>query len=86
MAATPSRSTSRGNPINRRWKRCSWTWTPRSAPFDARPHWGKLFAAKADAIGKLYERLPDFIRLVERLDPRGAFRNTWFEARVLGSA
>ena len=23
------------------------------APFDARPHWGKLFAAKADAIGKL---------------------------------
>ena len=56
------------------------------APFDARPHWGKLFAARADAIARLYERLPDFVRLVERLDPRGTFRNPWFEARVLGSA
>jgi alditol oxidase len=56
------------------------------APFDARPHWGKLFAARADAIARLYERLPDFVRLVERLDPRGAFRNAWFEARVMGSA
>jgi alditol oxidase len=56
------------------------------APFHARPHWGKLFAARARAIAPLYERLPDFIRLVEHLDPRGAFRNAWFEARVVGGA
>ena len=56
------------------------------APFDARPHWGKLFMAKADTIARLYERLPDFVRLTERLDPRGAFRNRWLEARVLGPA
>ena len=31
-----------------------------------------------------YERLPDFARLAETLDPRGAFRNAWLEARVLG--
>ena len=54
------------------------------APFGARPHWGKLFDAKAAEIAPLYERLPDFIRLVERLDPRGAFRNSWLTARVLG--
>src|SRR3712207_6493512 len=54
------------------------------APFEARPHWGKLFNADAVAIAPLYERMPDFIRLVERLDPRGAFRNSWLEARVLG--
>ena len=54
------------------------------APFEARPHWGKLFNADAEAIAPLYERMPDFIRLVERLDPRGAFRNSWLEARVLG--
>jgi xylitol oxidase len=54
------------------------------APFEARPHWGKLFAAKEAAIGPLYERLPDFVRLVERLDPRGAFRNSWLRACVLG--
>jgi xylitol oxidase len=47
------------------------------APFDPRPHWGKLFLARPD-----YERLPDFAALAERLDPRGAFRNAWIEANV----
>jgi xylitol oxidase len=55
------------------------------APFAARPHWGKLFVAEADRIMPLYERAADFTRLVDRLDPRGAFRNDWFEARVLGA-
>jgi alditol oxidase len=50
------------------------------APFAARPHWGKLFVA-----APRYERLPDFARLAERLDPRGAFRNAWLTDRVLGS-
>jgi xylitol oxidase len=54
------------------------------APFGARPHWGKLFDAKAPQISPLYERLPDFVRLLERLDPRGAFRNPWLKTRVLG--
>jgi xylitol oxidase len=53
------------------------------APFGARPHWGKLFVADAAAIGPLYQRLPDFRRLAERLDPRGAFRNAWLERHVL---
>ena len=53
-------------------------------PFAARPHWGKLFLADAARIAPLYERLPDFTRLVKRLDPRGAFRNDWLDARVLG--
>jgi xylitol oxidase len=51
-------------------------------PFDARPHWGKLFDARG--VGARYERLADFTRLTERLDPRGAFRNDWLEERVLG--
>ena len=54
------------------------------APFGARPHWGKVFHTEAAEIAPLYERLPDFVRLVERLDPRGAFRNSWLRARVLG--
>jgi len=54
------------------------------APFGARPHWGKLFKVDAAAIALLYERMPDFIRLIERLDPRGAFCNSWLRARVLG--
>ncbi len=54
------------------------------APLDARPHWGKVFLADAAAIARLYERLPDFIGLADRLDPRGAFRNGWLSTRVLG--
>jgi xylitol oxidase len=54
------------------------------ARFEARPHWGKLFLADANAIARLYERLPDFARLVDRLDGRGAFANEWLDGRVLG--
>jgi xylitol oxidase len=54
------------------------------SPFGARPHWGKVFTADAESVPPLYERHADFVRLVERMDPRGAFRNAWLEARVLG--
>jgi xylitol oxidase len=56
------------------------------APFGARPHWGKVFRADAATIAPLYERHADFVGLVERLDPRGAFRNDWMERHVLGSS
>jgi xylitol oxidase len=52
------------------------------APLVARPHWGKLFRAEAGAIGGRYERLGDFVALLERLDARGAFRNAWLERHV----
>ena len=55
-------------------------------PFEARPHWGKLFNADAATLAPLYERMSDFISLVERLDPRGAFRNAWLKAHVLGKS
>jgi xylitol oxidase len=57
---------------------------PALAPFAARPHWGKVFLAEAGTIAPLYPRHGDFVRLVDRLDPRGAFRNDWLEQRVLG--
>jgi xylitol oxidase len=53
--------------------------------FGARPHWGKLFTAGATELAPRYERHADFVGLAERLDPRGAFRSPWLEARVLGS-
>jgi xylitol oxidase len=54
------------------------------SPFEARPHWGKLFHADATTIASLYPRHGEFLRLVERMDPRGAFGNAWLEAHVLG--
>ena len=56
------------------------------APFAPRPHWGKAFLADAATLAPRYERLPDFARLAEGLDPRGAFRNDWLAAHVLGDA
>jgi xylitol oxidase len=53
-------------------------------PFEARPHWGKVFLGDAAAIAPLYERAPDFIGMVDRLDPRRAFANAWLKTRVLG--
>ena len=54
------------------------------APFGARPHWGKVFRATAAEVAPRYERLPDFARLTQRLDPRGAFRNDWLERHLVG--
>jgi alditol oxidase len=53
-------------------------------PFGARPHWGKAFVARAADVAPLYERRADFIALMDRVDPSGAFRNAWLEERVLG--
>lgn len=40
------------------------------AEFEPRPHWGKLFATPGR-----YDRLPDFLNLMNRYDPAGKFRN-----------
>lgn len=53
--------------------------------FAARPHWGKVFRTDAAGIAPLYERHADFLSLIERLDPRGAFRNAWLEHHLLTS-
>lgn len=50
------------------------------APFDARPHWGKLFD-RADVAG-LYPRFDDFRSLVARFDPDRKFSNP-FLTRIL---
>jgi xylitol oxidase len=55
------------------------------APFGARPHWGKVFAAGAASIAPRYERHADFLALAGRLDARGAFRNRWLQRSVLGA-
>jgi xylitol oxidase len=45
------------------------------APFEARPHWGKVSHVTAERIAELYPRLGDARELFERLDPEGRFRN-----------
>jgi xylitol oxidase len=54
------------------------------APFDPRPHWGKLSTMAPEAIRAAYPRLPDFVALVDRFDPDGTFRNDYVRRVVLG--
>jgi xylitol oxidase len=53
------------------------------APFAARPHWGKIFAASAADLRARYDRLSDFLNLMHHYDPAGKFRNAYTD-RYLG--
>ena len=48
-------------------------------PFDPRPHWGKLSSLPPNDVMRRYERAGDFVRLADRLDPAGVFRNEFVE-------
>ncbi|CAL9290109.1 FAD-binding protein [Streptomyces sp. SudanB182_2057] len=45
------------------------------APFDPRPHWGKVFGIPAADLRDRYARLADFRALARALDPAGTFTN-----------
>ncbi|WP_020118946.1 FAD-binding protein [Streptomyces canus] len=47
------------------------------APFDARPHWGKVFTTPTDVLGERYPRLGDFRKLARELDPEAKFANAF---------
>jgi len=53
------------------------------APFEPRPHWGKVFALPPDAIRSSYERLSAFVSLLERYDPSGKFRNAFLDRYIV---
>jgi len=55
------------------------------APFKARPHWGKLFSTSPAALKSIYERLPEFIQLCSKYDPRGKFRNEFLSNNIFAS-
>ena len=48
-------------------------------PFDARPHWGKVFGTPPGRVRELWERLPDFAASVREADPTGKFGNPMLE-------
>lgn len=47
------------------------------APFNPRPHWGKLSTLDPAAIRTGFPRLGDFAALAAQLDPQGKFRNDY---------
>lgn len=52
------------------------------APFQARPHWAKLFTVAPARLDALYARLPDYRTLRQQYDPHGKFRNRFLDQNL----
>jgi alditol oxidase len=56
------------------------------AQFDARPHWGKLFSITPAQLHSTYQKLPEFVELSRRYDPKGKFRNEFLNRNIFATA
>ncbi len=54
------------------------------APFEARPHWAKLFMMEPARLKSLYRKLPDFLELVKQFDSNRKFENAFLDRNVYG--
>jgi xylitol oxidase len=52
------------------------------APFNPRPHWGKLFVGSAELVEAVYPKLTDFRLLAQRFDSGEKFRNAFLDRYV----
>jgi len=52
------------------------------APFQARPHWGKLFTTSPKVLHSIYKKLPEFVALTRKFDPQGKFRNDFLNTMI----
>jgi alditol oxidase len=50
------------------------------APYEPRPHWGKLFVLNDEHLARRFPRLPAFLELATTYDPMGKFSNPFIEA------
>jgi xylitol oxidase len=55
------------------------------SPFGVRPHWGKLFTIEPAVLRARYERLPAFVDLCRRYDPKGKFRNAFLDTFIFAA-
>src|SRR5580700_9415053 len=55
------------------------------APFQPRPHWGKLFTLPPARLEPCYTRLPQFRSLLAHYDPQGKFRNKFVDSSLYAS-
>ena len=54
------------------------------APFEPRPHWGKLSTMDPGVVRSHYAHLPAFADLANANDPTGTFRNAFTDRYVFG--
>jgi xylitol oxidase len=54
-------------------------------PFDARPHWAKVFTMPPARIQSLYAKLPEYKSVLNQYDPKGKFRNEFVNHNIFGA-
>jgi xylitol oxidase len=54
------------------------------APFNAKPHWAKLFTMSPSRLRSLYGKMPDYQALLKDYDPHGKFRNDFLNNNIYG--
>jgi xylitol oxidase len=54
-------------------------------PFQARPHWGKLFTMSPQQLHSVYSKLPQFMALTKKFDPQGKFRNDFLNTNIFST-
>lgn len=52
------------------------------APFNARPHWGKLFTVSPKVLSSRYEKLEEFKKMTATYDPHAKFRNDFLDNNI----
>lgn len=52
------------------------------APFNVKPHWGKLFTVSPKVLHKRYEKYGDFLALAQKYDPKGKFKNHYLNTNI----
>jgi len=55
------------------------------APFNAKPHWGKLFTVAPAKLEKLFPKLIEFREMAKEYDPKGKFRNEFLNTNLFGT-
>ncbi len=52
------------------------------APYNVKPHWGKLFSVDPARLHERYEKFPDFLTMVKKYDTEGKFRNDYLDLNI----
>ena len=55
------------------------------APYNPRPHWGKIFTMKPAILQSRIEKLNEFKMLMTKHDPEGKFRNEFIDTNLFNS-
>jgi xylitol oxidase len=56
------------------------------APFNVKPHWGKIFTIDQPTLKSRYGKFDDFISLAKKYDPNGKFINVYLQRNLFGGS